>query len=49
MFDQPAELPIGMWLDSQLAVLNARGLSYYIAQRGNYGNGVVLLKLVNRQ
>ncbi len=49
MFDQPAELPIGLWVETQLAALNARGVSYYITQKGNHGSGVVLLKLLNRQ
>lgn len=49
MYDQPAELPTGMWVETHLAALNARGVSYYITQKGNYGSGVVLLKLLNRK
>lgn len=49
MFEPQAELPIGLWVETQLATITAQGGTYYITQKGNYGSGVVLLKLVNRK
>lgn len=40
-----ARLPVHLWIDAQLAPLNARGVFYYIQQRGEKNTGTVLLKL----
>ncbi len=40
-----ARLPTGLWVDAILAPLNARGVFYYITQRGNVASGLVMLKL----
>ncbi|MGH1455268.1 MAG: DUF1491 family protein [Alphaproteobacteria bacterium] len=47
MFDDEAEarLPVHLWIDAQLAPLNAKGVFYYIQQRGEKNSGVILLKL----
>ncbi len=38
-------LPVHLWIDAQLAPLNARGIFYYIQQKGERNTGVVMLKL----
>ncbi len=38
-------LPVHLWIDAQLAPLNARGVFYYVQQRGEKNSGVILLKL----
>lgn len=40
-----ARLPVHLWIDAQLAPLNAQGIFYYIKQRGEQNSGVILLKL----
>ena len=44
----PNDLPTGLWVESQCAVLNAAGTAYYITQKGNHGSGVIMLKLLGR-
>lgn len=38
-------LPTGLLVDAVLTPLNARGIFYYITQRGNPASGLILLKL----
>ncbi|MCB1651563.1 MAG: DUF1491 family protein [Alphaproteobacteria bacterium] len=38
-------LPTGLWVDAVLTPLNARGIFYYITQKGNHASGLVMLKL----
>lgn len=38
-------LPTGLWLEGQLRHLNANGQAYYIANKGAYASGTVILKL----
>ncbi|MBX2833401.1 MAG: DUF1491 family protein [Micavibrio sp.] len=38
-------LPTGLLVDATLTPLNGRGIFYYIAQKGNHGSGLILLKL----
>lgn len=38
-------LPVHLWIDAQLSPLNARGIYYYIHQRGEKNTGTILLKL----
>jgi hypothetical protein len=38
-------LPTGLLVDAILTPLNARGIFYYITQRGNPASGLILLKL----
>ncbi len=38
-------LPTGLWLEAQLRRLNETGQAYYIAQKGAYASGTVLLKI----
>ncbi len=38
-------LPIHIWIDAKLSTLNARGVFYYIQQRGEQNTGTILLKL----
>jgi hypothetical protein len=40
-----SSLPVSLWIDAHLRLLNAEGRSYYIIQRGAYGSGTVLLKI----
>lgn len=48
MFDEPdAQLPTHLYVDAQLAPLNAQGIYYYIQQRGEAQSGTILLKLNN--
>ncbi len=39
------QLPTGLRVDAMLAPLNARGLYYYIHQKGNHASGLMLVKL----
>ena len=39
------QLPTGLLVDAVLAPLNARGVFYYITQKGNHASGLILLKL----
>lgn len=43
--ESEARLPTGLWVEAECAKLNAAGQGYYIAQRGNYGSGVVMVKI----
>ena len=45
MSEQDARLPTNLWVDAVLTPLNARGLYYYITQKGNPHSGMLLLKL----
>ncbi len=48
MFDDgggDARLPVHLFIEAQLMPLNARGIYYYIQQRGEKNSGVILLKL----
>lgn len=38
-------MPVGLWLEAQCAALQAAGQGYYVAQRGDYGSGVVMVKV----
>ncbi|MAF98337.1 MAG: hypothetical protein CMH26_06860 [Micavibrio sp.] len=38
-------LPTGLLVDAVLAPLNAKGIFYYIAQKGNHASGLLLVKL----
>ena len=38
-------LPTGLLVDTILAPLNARGIFYYIMQKGNRGSGLLLIKI----
>ena len=38
-------LPTGLWLEAQLRRLTEKGTSYYIANKGAYASGTILLKL----
>lgn len=38
-------LPTGLLVDAVLTPLNARGIFYYITQKGNHSSGLLLLKL----
>ncbi len=40
-----SSIPVHIWIDAQLGMLNARGIFYYIQQRGEQNTGTVLLKL----
>jgi len=44
MSDQSG-LPVHIFIDAQLMPLNARGIFYYIQQRGEKNSGIILLKL----
>lgn len=46
-YEEEARLPTQLWLDAQLAPLNAQGIFYYITHKGNPASGIVLLKLSN--
>ncbi len=39
------QLPTGLLVEATLAPLNAKGLYYYIQQKGNHASGVLLVKL----
>lgn len=41
-------LPTGLWVEAECAKLNANGQGYYIAHRGNYASGVVMVKVYDR-
>lgn len=43
------DLPTGLWVEAQCAKLNQAAIGYYITKRGNYGSGLVLLKLMDGQ
>ncbi|MGH1404418.1 MAG: DUF1491 family protein [Alphaproteobacteria bacterium] len=45
MYEEEARLPVHLWVEAQLAPLNARGIFYYIQQKGEQNSGIVLLKL----
>lgn len=45
MQDHDSRLPVHLWVDAQLAPLNARGIFYYIHQKGEQNSGVVMVKL----
>jgi hypothetical protein len=38
-------LPTGLWVEAQLRHLTEKGIPYYIANKGAYASGTVLLKL----
>lgn len=38
-------LPTGLWIEAQLRHLGEKGIPYYIANKGAYASGTVLLKL----
>lgn len=38
-------LPTGLLVEATLTPLNARGLYYYIQQKGNHASGLMLVKL----
>ncbi len=40
-----SQLPVHLLIDAQLRPLNARGIFYYIQQRGEQNTGTILLKL----
>ena len=40
-----SQLPVHIFIDAQLMPLNARGIFYYIQQRGEKNTGIILLKL----
>lgn len=43
--DVEARLPVHLWIDAQLAILNGRGIFYYVTQKGERNSGLILLKL----
>lgn len=45
MFEEEGRLPVHLWIDAQLRLLNDRGIFYTIPQRGERNSGVILLKL----
>jgi hypothetical protein len=47
MFEREGEarLPVHIWIDAQLKLLNDQGVFFYIHQRGEQTTGTVLLKL----
>ncbi len=47
MYEPEARLPVHLWIDAQLSPLNARGIFYYIHQRGEKNTGTILLKINN--
>ena len=47
MYEPEARLPVHLWIDAQLSPLNARGIFYYIHQRGEMNTGTILLKINN--
>lgn len=40
-----SDLPAGLWVESQCANLSARGIFHCILHKGNYGSGVVMVKI----
>lgn len=38
-------LPTGLWIEAQLRQLDQKAISYYIAHKGAYYSGTVLLKI----
>lgn len=40
-----SRLPTALWVDSHLRQLNSAGMGYYVAQKGAYAGGTVLVKL----
>lgn len=42
-------LPTGLVVEGHLKILDARGVFYYILNKGPYSSGVILLKLSDRQ
>ncbi len=40
-----ARLPAGLWVEAECAKLNAQGRGHYIAHRGDYSSGVVMVKI----
>lgn len=47
MYEPEARLPVHLLIDAGLGSLNARGVFYYIHQRGEQNTGTILLKLNN--
>ncbi len=45
MEEEEPRLPTGLWVDAVLQPLNARGIFYYITNKGNHASGVLMLKL----
>ncbi len=45
MYEEEARLPVHIWIDAQLSPLNARGIFYYVQQKGEQNSGTILLKL----
>lgn len=43
--EEEARLPVHLWIDATLGPLNARGIYYYIRQRGERNSGVILLSI----
>jgi len=41
-------LPVHLLIDATLRTLSERGVFYYILQRGERSNGIILLKISNR-
>lgn len=39
-------LPTALWVDAHLRRLSVQGIPYYIVNKGAYGSGTVLLKIV---
>ncbi len=42
-------LPTGLFVEGHLKTLDARGVFYYILNKGPYSSGVILVKISNRQ
>ena len=38
-------LPTGLWIEAKLRDLDHKAVSYYVANKGNYFSGTVLLKI----
>ena len=49
MYEEEARLPVHLFIDAQLSPLNAKGIFYYIQQRGEQNTGTILLKICNLQ
>lgn len=40
-------LPTSLWVDGHLHALTARGIPYYIVNKGEYSSGMVMVKIIN--
>ncbi len=43
-----SDLPSGLWVETRCALLSSKGIFYTVIRRGNYGSGVIMLKLLER-